>query len=59
MDNAVSGAMKGRTMTAAGEKMGQGPTAPHPFAKADVVEAERAEEQDRAADAPDPKPAGR
>ena len=52
MDNAVSGAMKGKTMTAAGEKMGQGPTAPHPFAKADVVEAERADEQHRETDAP-------
>ena len=40
MDSAVSGAMKGQTMEAAGEKMGDGPTAPHPFAKAQVVEAE-------------------
>ena len=40
MDTAVSGAMKGQTMAAAGEKMGDGPTAPHPFAKAQVVEAE-------------------
>ncbi len=36
MDSAVSGAMKGKTMTAAGESMGQGPTAPHPFAKAEI-----------------------
>ena len=35
--------MKGQTMDAAGEKMGEGPTAPHPFAKADVVEAEKAD----------------
>ena len=34
MDNAVGGAMKGKTMAAAGEAMGTGPTAPHPFAKA-------------------------
>ena len=34
MDNAVSGAMQGKTMEAAGESMGEGPTAPHPFAKA-------------------------
>lgn len=39
MDSAVSGAMKGQTMETAGEKMGDGPTAPHPFAKAQVVEA--------------------
>jgi len=40
MDSAVSGAMKGQTMESVGEKMGDGPTAPHPFAKAQVVEAE-------------------
>ncbi len=44
MDSAVSGAMQGKTMDAADEKMGEGPTAPHPFAKADVVEAEKADE---------------
>ena len=38
MDSAVSGAMKGKTMTSAGESMGTGPTAPHPFAKADIDE---------------------
>jgi Fe-S protein assembly chaperone HscA len=36
MDNAVSGAMQGKTMDAAGESMGEGPTAPHPFAKAQI-----------------------
>jgi Fe-S protein assembly chaperone HscA len=36
MDSAVSGAMKGQTMAAAGESMGDGPTAPHPFAKAEI-----------------------
>ncbi len=36
MDNAVSGAMTGKTMEAAGESMGEGPTAPHPFAKAQI-----------------------
>jgi Fe-S protein assembly chaperone HscA len=36
MDNAVSGAMQGKTMEAAGESIGEGPTAPHPFAKAQV-----------------------
>ncbi len=34
MDTAVSGAMKGQTMQSAGEAMGDGPSAPHPFAKA-------------------------
>jgi Fe-S protein assembly chaperone HscA len=37
MDNAVSGAMQGKTMQAAGESMGDGPTAPHPFAKAQIT----------------------
>jgi Fe-S protein assembly chaperone HscA len=37
MDTAVSGAMKGKTMESAGESMGEGPTAPHPFAKAEVL----------------------
>jgi Fe-S protein assembly chaperone HscA len=36
MDSAVSGAMKGKTMTSAGDDMGEGPIAPHPFAKADI-----------------------
>ncbi len=36
MDNAVSGAVQGKTMEAAGETMGDGPTAPHPFAKAQI-----------------------
>ena len=36
MDTAVSGAMKGKTMDSAGESMGAGPTAPHPFAKAQI-----------------------
>jgi Fe-S protein assembly chaperone HscA len=34
MDMDVMGAMKGQTMEAAGESMGEGPSAPHPFAKA-------------------------
>lgn len=38
MDTAVSGAMKGKTMGAAGESMGEGPTAPHPFAKAQMMD---------------------
>jgi len=37
MDDAVSGAVRGKTMKAAGESIGDGPTAPHPFAKAEVI----------------------
>jgi molecular chaperone DnaK len=36
MDAAVSSAIKGETMASAGEKLGQGPTAPHPFAPAEI-----------------------
>jgi molecular chaperone DnaK/molecular chaperone HscA len=35
MDMDVMGAMKGQTMESAGESMGEGPSAPHPFAKAE------------------------
>ena len=35
MDSAVSSAMKGETMESAGDKLGEGPTAPHPFARAE------------------------
>ena len=38
MDSAVSGALQGKTMNSAGESMGEGPSAPHPFAKADIEE---------------------
>jgi Fe-S protein assembly chaperone HscA len=37
MDDAVTGAVQGKTMEAAGESIGDGPTAPHPFAKAEVI----------------------
>jgi molecular chaperone DnaK (HSP70) len=40
MDMDVMGAMKGKTMDAAGESMGEGPSAPHPFAKAQFDEDE-------------------
>ncbi len=44
MDSAIGGAMRGQTMAAAGEGMGQGlgsaPSAPHGFAKAEVEESE-------------------
>ena len=36
MDSAVGGALQGKTMGAAGESMGKGPSAPHPFAKAEI-----------------------
>ncbi|NYF78925.1 Fe-S protein assembly chaperone HscA [Granulicella arctica] len=41
MDTAVSGAMKGQTMQSAGENLGEGPTAPHPFAKAEISDAKK------------------
>ncbi len=36
MDQTVTSALGGETMTSAGEKLGEGPTAPHPFAKAEI-----------------------
>jgi molecular chaperone DnaK/molecular chaperone HscA len=36
MDSAVSGALQGKTMASAGENLGEGPTAPHPFAPAQI-----------------------
>ena len=36
MDAAVSSAIGGQTMESAGEKLGEGPTAPHPFAPAEI-----------------------
>ena len=36
MDAAVSSAIKGETMSSAGDKLGEGPTAPHPFAPAEI-----------------------
>jgi molecular chaperone DnaK (HSP70) len=36
MDNTLAGAMTGKTMESAGEDIGKGPTAPHPFAKAEI-----------------------
>jgi molecular chaperone DnaK/molecular chaperone HscA len=38
MDSAVTGALQGQTMQSASENLGEGPTAPHPFAKADIDE---------------------
>ncbi len=36
MDDAVSSALKGKTFDQAGDTMGEGPEAPHPFAKAEI-----------------------
>jgi Fe-S protein assembly chaperone HscA len=41
MDNTLAGAMTGKTMESAGEDIGTGPTAPHPFAKADFDESDK------------------
>ncbi len=38
MDTTLAGAMTGQTMQSAGEGMGDGPSAPHPFAKAQFDE---------------------
>jgi molecular chaperone DnaK/molecular chaperone HscA len=43
MDSAVTGALGGKTMAAAGESMGDGPSAPHPFAKAQIDDSPAAE----------------
>jgi len=40
MDSAVTGALGGKTMQSASEGLGDGPTAPHPFAKADIDDSE-------------------
>jgi molecular chaperone DnaK/molecular chaperone HscA len=45
MDSEVMGAMKGQTMSAAGEGLGTAPTAPHAFAKAEFEEDSVAEEK--------------
>ncbi|MBV8629501.1 MAG: Fe-S protein assembly chaperone HscA [Silvibacterium sp.] len=36
MDSAVGSAIRGETMESAGEKLGEGPTAPHPIAPAEI-----------------------
>ncbi len=38
MDSAVSTALQGQTMQAAGDKLGDGPNAPHPFAAAEITD---------------------
>jgi len=54
MDMDVMDSMKGQTMDAAGESMGEGPTAPHPFAKAEFEEDEKPDADDT--DRTDEKP---
>ena len=46
MDSAVSGALEGKTMGSAGEAMGAGPTAPHPFAKAEIEDSKPGESEE-------------
>ena len=41
MDDTLAGAITGKTMESAGEDIGKGPAAPHPFAKADIDESHR------------------
>ncbi len=41
MDSAVSTALKGQTMEAAGDTLGAGPTAPHPFAPAQFEDSKK------------------
>ncbi len=57
MDSAVSGAIGGKTMAAAGESLGEGPTAPHPFAPAQISESEATADTLTRAEA-DPETAG-
>ena len=45
MDSAVSGAIGGKTMQAAGETIGEAPSAPHPFAKAQVLSPDQEAEE--------------
>jgi Fe-S protein assembly chaperone HscA len=46
MDTEVMGAMKGKTMQAAGANLGEAPTAPHPFAKAEFEERPNTDDTD-------------
>ncbi len=60
MDSAVTGALGGKTMQAAGEGLGEGPTAPHPFAPAQIDDTKAAEPTDQIVAAEqDPATAGK
>ncbi len=50
MDTAVSGALTGKTMESAGENMGDGPSAPHPFAPAQIESSAPKSELEKAKD---------
>ena len=50
MDTAVSGALTGKTMESAGENMGDGPSAPHPFAPAQIESSAPKTELEKARD---------
>jgi molecular chaperone DnaK/molecular chaperone HscA len=50
MDSAVGGALQGKTMASAGETIGDGPSTPHPFAKAEIDESPKPAEMDDSGD---------
>jgi molecular chaperone DnaK/molecular chaperone HscA len=59
MDSAVSGALEGKTMASAGETLGEGPSAPHPFAKAEIESSQPAKQDNALREAEsDPATAG-
>jgi hypothetical protein len=41
METAVSSALHGKTMSGAGDELGEGPSAPHAIAPAEITESER------------------
>jgi Fe-S protein assembly chaperone HscA len=47
MDMEVMGAIKGQTMQEAGESIGEGPTAPHPFAPAEFEQEKKQDDDQR------------
>ncbi len=53
MDSAVTGALTGKTMQSAGENMGDGPTAPHPFAPAQIDDTAAKGELEKAEEDPE------
>ena len=50
MDQAVSSALGGETMASAGDKLGEGPKAPHPFAKAEFESKQKETDERQATD---------
>jgi hypothetical protein len=53
MDTAVTGALGGKTMQAAGEGLGTAPNAPHAFAKAEVEDSKPRNEIEAAENDPE------